>query len=105
MNAISVSSCRIDLQRQQRAEPRRGQRRDDRERVRQALVQHAEHHIDRDQRGEDQQRLRAGRCGEGLGVAGELGLDDVRHVHVEHGLAHVRVASSSATPPAGRTRS
>ena len=50
-----------DLQRQQRAEARRGQGRDDGQRVRQALVEHAEHDIDRQQRREDQERLLADR--------------------------------------------
>ena len=75
MKAITVSSVPDNLQRQQRAEPGRRQRRDDGERMRQALVQHAEHDIDRDQRRQDQQRLRADALPEGLHVAGEIGAD------------------------------
>ena len=69
------------LQRQQRAEAGRRQRRDDGERMRQALVEHAEHDIDRDQRRQQQQRLRAQRPLEGLDVAGEVGVDGVGDVH------------------------
>ncbi|TWG86307.1 hypothetical protein L602_002100000960 [Cupriavidus gilardii J11] len=39
-----------------------------------ALVQHAEHDIDRDQRGQDQDRLALQRILEGAGAAGEVGL-------------------------------
>ena len=46
-----------EQQRQQGADAGRGQRREDRERVDVALVEHAEHDVDRDQRGQDQQRL------------------------------------------------
>ena len=61
MKAISDSSVPNSLQRQQRAEPGRRQRRDDGQRMREALVEHAEHDVDREQRREDQQRLRADR--------------------------------------------
>ena len=70
------------LQRQQRAEAGRRQRRDDRQRVREALVQHAEHDIDREQRRQDQQRLRADRLAVGAGVALEFGVQGVRHVQL-----------------------
>ena len=62
MKAISVSSALNTMQRQQRAEAGRRQRRDDRQRMRQALVEHAEHDVDREQRRQDQQRLRADRA-------------------------------------------
>ena len=51
-----------------------------------ALVEHAEHDIDRDQRGEDQQRLRAGGLAERLHVAGEIGVNRVRQVHLRDRL-------------------
>ena len=55
--------------------------------MRQALVQHAEHDIDRDQRRQDQQRLRADAVRwKALHVAGEVGADDVGHVHFRHRL-------------------
>ena len=75
-----------NLQRQQRAEARRRQRRDDGERMRQALVQNAEHDIDRDQRRQQQQRLRADRLLEGFDVAGEVGVDNVGNMHLRHRL-------------------
>jgi hypothetical protein len=43
----------------QRSETRRGQCGDDRDRVDRALVEHSEDDIDRDQRGEDQDRRAA----------------------------------------------
>ncbi len=45
------------LQRQQRADARRRQRRQDGQRVHVALVEHAEHDVDDEQRGEDRDRL------------------------------------------------
>ncbi len=90
MKAITVSSVSNSCKREQRAEARRRQRRDDGERVRQALVQHAEHDIDRDQRRQDQQRLRAHRLLEGLHVAGEVGVDRVGHVQLGHRLLDSR---------------
>ena len=56
MKAITDSSMPASLQRDQRAEAGRGQGRDDGERVRQALVEHAQHDVDREQRRDDQQR-------------------------------------------------
>ncbi len=86
MKAITVSSVPESCKRQQRAEPGRRQRRDDGERMRQALVQNAEHDIDRDQRRQQQQRLRAHRLLEGLHVAGEVGMDRVGNMHLRHRL-------------------
>ena len=56
MKAITDSSMPAKSQRDQRAEAGRRQRRDDGQRVRQALVEHAQHDVDREQRGDDQQR-------------------------------------------------
>ena len=80
MKAISDSSVPEQRQRQQRAEAGRRQRRDDGQRMREALVEHAEHDIDREQRRQDQQRLRADRLPVGAGVALEFGVQRVRHV-------------------------
>ena len=44
-------------QRQQRADARRGQTREDRQRVDEALVENAEHDVDRHQGGDDQHQL------------------------------------------------
>ena len=49
-------------QREQRADARRGQRRQDRDRMHAALVQHAEHDVDGEERRENQQRLARQRC-------------------------------------------
>ncbi len=68
-----------DQQREQRAEPGRGQGGEDGQRMQQALVQHAEHDVDRDQRGRDQHRLRCRRLLQPFGVAGELGAHLGRH--------------------------
>ena len=58
--------------------------------MREAFVQHAKHDIDRDQRGQQQQRLRADRSLECLHVAGKIGMDDVGNVHFGDGLLECR---------------
>ena len=88
MKAMTRELAAGDLQRQQGAEAGGRQGRDDRQRVREALVQHAEHDVDGEQRGQDQERLLADRLGERLGVAGEVGADDVRQVQLGDRLAH-----------------
>ena len=57
-------------QRQQRADAGRGQGGENGERMDEAFVQHAEHDVDGDGRGEDQPRLAGERLGEFGGVAG-----------------------------------
>ena len=57
MSAMTLNSVRHDDERQERADARRRQRRQDRDRVDVALVEHAEHDVDGEQRGEDQERL------------------------------------------------
>ena len=57
ISAMMLKSVSADQQRQQRADARRGQRGKDRDRVDVALVEHSQHDVDRDQRGQDQQRL------------------------------------------------
>ena len=54
--------------------------------MREALVQNAEHDIDRDQRRQKQQGLRADRSLVSLHIAGEVGMDDVGDVHLGDGL-------------------
>jgi hypothetical protein len=54
------------LQRQQRAHARRGQGREDGQRVDEALIEHAQDDVDGDQRGGDQDRLAGQRLLEGL---------------------------------------
>ena len=64
MKAITVNSAPIQLQRQQGADARRGQGRDDRDRMNVALVENAEDDVDREQRGQDDQPHAARRsCG------------------------------------------
>ena len=63
-----------DQQREQRADARRGQRREDRDRVDVALVEHAQHDVHRDDRREDQQQRVGQRRLERLRRALEVGL-------------------------------
>ena len=69
-------------ERQQRAHAGRGQGGKNRDGVNEAFVQHAEHDVDRDQRGQDQQRLVGQRVLERGGRALEAGLQAGRHVHL-----------------------
>ncbi len=69
-----------DQQREQRADAGRGQRGDDGDGVDVALVEHAQHDVDGDQRGQDQQRLVGQRGLEGGGRALEAGIDAGRHL-------------------------
>ena len=64
-----------DHQRQKRAHAGRGQRGDDGDGVDVALVEHAQHDVDGDQRGQDQERLVGQRGLEGRGRALEAGVD------------------------------
>jgi hypothetical protein len=69
-------------EREQRADPRRGQRGEDRQRVDVALAEHAEHDVDRDQRAQDQQRLILRRGAEGLRRALKSGVDAGRETNL-----------------------
>jgi hypothetical protein len=64
-----------EQQGEQRAHAGRGQGGQDREWVEKALVQHAQHDVDGDQGGQDQERLGGQRGLEGLGRARELAAD------------------------------
>ncbi len=101
MMPISATTERSILnqhQREQRADAGRRQRGQDRERVDEALVQHAEHDVDRDRGGEDEPWLAGERLGEfgrvariGAGerarhVDGALGLGDDLHGVAERGI-------------------
>ena len=57
MIATMVEIVAGDHQRQQRADAGRRQRREDRDRMDEALVEHAQHDIDGDDRGQDQEQL------------------------------------------------
>ncbi len=69
-------------ERQQRAHAGRRQRGENRDRVNEALVEHAEHDVDRHQRGQNQQRLIGERILERGSGALEAGLQAGRHVHL-----------------------
>ena len=57
ISAIRLNSVLRDQQRQHRADAGRRQRRQDRQRMDVALIENAQHDIDREDRGQDQQRL------------------------------------------------
>ena len=61
-----TSSCPPQEQSRERSDTGRGQRRQDGERLDEALVEHPEHDIDGDESGGDQKRLRGERGLEGL---------------------------------------
>ena len=67
ISAITLRSMWQISKRQQRPDAGRGERREDRDRVDVAFVEHAQHDVDRDQRGQNQQRLVAQRGLERLG--------------------------------------
>ena len=71
-----------DQQREDRADAGRGQRGENRDRMDVALVEHAEHDVDGDERREDEDRLVGQRAAEGRGGALELGVHAGRHVQV-----------------------
>ncbi len=71
-----------EKKREQRAHAGGRQRGENRDGVNEALVQHAEHDVDGDQRGEDQQRFVGERILERGGGALEAGLHAGRHVHL-----------------------
>ena len=90
MSRITPISAMIDefrlneQQRKQRAHARRRQRRQDRERMHLALVQHAEHDVDREYRREDQPRLAVERRLERARGALEAAVQRRRHADLRH---------------------
>ena len=75
INAITLRSVRHNKQRQNRAHARRRQRRQNRDRVDVALIEHAQHDVDRHQRRQNQQWFARQRRLEGLRRALEAGLN------------------------------
>jgi hypothetical protein len=71
-------------QRQHRADPGRGQGRQDRDRVYIALVEHAQHDIHRQQRRCDQHRLVVERLLKGPGGSLETGVNAARDMQLGH---------------------
>ena len=82
MMATTLRSWRKMHERQQRADAGRGQRGKNRDRVDEALVEDAEHDVDGDQRGEDQQRFVGERVLERSGGSLEIGLQAGREVQL-----------------------
>ena len=78
MRAMTLRSVPEDQQREQRAHARRRQGGEDGDRVDVALVEHAQHDVDRQQRRQDQERLVGQRGLEGLGRAHEAAPDACR---------------------------
>ena len=72
---MTLSSSVSSIKRQQRADAGRRQRRENRDRMNVALVEHAEHDVDGEQRGQDQDRLVRERILEGLRGALETAVD------------------------------
>ena len=96
MIEITLRSMLEHEQREHRADARRRQRRDDRQRVDEALVEDAEHDVDREQRGEHEDRLGAQRVLERLQRAGEEAVDRRRRAELALASARsMRVASLS----------
>ena len=101
ISAMTLNSVLADHEREERADARRGQRREDRDRVDVALVEDAEHDVDGDERGEDEDRLARERVAEGLRRALELGVDAGGQVELCLCAASMAFdASPSATPGA-----
>ena len=79
MSAMTLKSVRHTQSARKRADAGRRQRRDDRDRVDVALVEHAQHDVDGDDRGEDEQRLARQRLVERLRRAHEVRVHAGRH--------------------------
>ena len=75
-------------QRQQRPQSRGREGGDDRQRMDQALVQHPQDDVDRDQRGRDQHQIRPDRLPLPPGGADEFGAHALGHAQVAHRLIH-----------------
>ena len=82
ITAMRENSVLSSHQRQHRADAGRGQGGQDGDRMDEALVEHAEHDVDREQGGADQHRLAVQRLLEHLRGAGEAADDVGRHMQV-----------------------
>ena len=99
MSAMTLNSVPAEHQRQERAHARRRQRRQDRDRVDVALVEHAEHDVDGEERGQDQERLGRQRLAERLRRALEVAVHAGRQADLALGARGSRsTASPSETP-------
>ena len=95
MSAMTLNSVPRHDEREERADAGRGQRREDRDRVDVALVEDAEHDVDGDERGEDQDRLARERVAERLRRALESAV---------HARRRMRAAPSRRRSPRPRRR-
>ena len=86
ISAITSRSIPNEHQRQQRTHAGRRQRREDRDRVNVALIEHSQHDVDRDECRQNQQRFVAQRGLECLGRALERGIDAQRQAEFFLGL-------------------
>ena len=101
MMPITLRSWPASLQRQQRAHARRGQGREDGQRVDEALIEHAQDDIDGDQRRGDQDRLVGQRLLEGLrGALERAGQASAARPASSRASSTALVAWLSATPGA-----
>ena len=88
ISAITLKSLRVMNKRQQRAHARRGQRGKNGDGMDVAFVQHAQHDVDRHQRGQNQHRLVGQRCLKRLRRALKRGLNAGRHADFVLDLVH-----------------
>ena len=88
ISAMIENSVLKSEQRQQRAHAGRGQRREDGDRVDRALVEHAQHDVDGEERREDQQRLVVQALLEEARRALERRVDRGRRADARHRVAH-----------------
>ena len=96
MIATTLRSWPKQHQRQQRAHAGGRQSGENRDRMNEAFIQHAEHDVDRHQRGQNQQRLIRQRILERRRRALKIRLQAGRHVHVFLHLVDRGIALPSA---------
>ena len=102
MKAMMVNSVSNSFERDQRADARRGQRRQDGDRMNVALVEHAEHDIDGEQRRADQQQLTRLRLLRSERGAGERAAHRRGHTDAAHGVLDLAFCASLSALPGAR---
>ena len=90
-------------QRQNGADARRRQRRENGDRVNVALIEHAEHDVDGDERRQDQPRLAGQRFGEFGGIAGEQA-DDAAGMPIRVSIVLTASTASPSAAPGARLK-
>src|SRR5262249_11868724 len=76
-----------EVERQEGAEARRGQGRDDSQRMDEVFIEHAEYNVNSDQRRHDEQWFSCGRLHEGPGVSGKIRMYRIWQVEICQRLA------------------